>query len=98
MTGPAAPTLVVVGVPGLPEVSAGDELADLVAPLAATTAWPDGSSGLLDGDVVVVTSKIVSKAEGRMVAADSREDAITAETVRVVATRATPRGSDPWAR
>jgi hypothetical protein len=39
-----------------------------------------------------VTSKIVSKSEGRIVAADDREDAITAETVRVVASRPTPNG------
>ena len=47
---------------------------------------------LADGDILVVTSKIVSKAEGRMIAADDREDAITAETVRIVATRPTPNG------
>jgi coenzyme F420-0:L-glutamate ligase/coenzyme F420-1:gamma-L-glutamate ligase len=92
MSGATAATLVVVGVPGVPEIAAGDNLAALVAPLLAEVAWPDRSSGLRDGDVVVVTSKVVSKAEGRRVAAESREDAITAETVRVVATRATPRG------
>jgi coenzyme F420-0:L-glutamate ligase/coenzyme F420-1:gamma-L-glutamate ligase len=42
--------------------------------------------------MVVVTSKIVSKAEGRIVEADSRDDAITDETVRIVATKTTPRG------
>ena len=42
--------------------------------------------GLADGDILVVTSKIISKAEGRVVSAD-REDAIAAETVRVVARR-----------
>jgi coenzyme F420-0:L-glutamate ligase/coenzyme F420-1:gamma-L-glutamate ligase len=84
--------LVVVGVPGVPEVAPGDDLGALVAPLLGAVAWPDGTTGLRDGDVVVVTSKVVSKAEGRIVAADSREDAITAETVRVVATRRTPRG------
>lgn len=47
---------------------------------------------LEDGDIVVVTSKIVSKAEGRFVQATDREDAITAETVRVVATRTSPTG------
>ena len=31
-------------------------------PLLAATTWPDSSSGLRDGDVVVVTSKIVAKA------------------------------------
>ena len=39
-----------------------------------------------DGDVLVVTSKVVSKAEGRVVAGD-REDALDAETDRVVARR-----------
>jgi coenzyme F420-0:L-glutamate ligase/coenzyme F420-1:gamma-L-glutamate ligase len=87
-----AAALVVLGVPGVPEVAAGDDLAALLAPLLAAVAWPDGSAGLRDGDVVAVTSKVVSKAEGRIVAADNREDAITAETVRVVATRSTPRG------
>ena len=92
MSALGAAALVVLGVPGVPEVASGDDLAALVAPLLAVVAWPDGSTGLGDGDVVVVTSKVVSKAEGRAVAADSREDAITAETVRVVATRETPRG------
>ena len=49
---------------------------------------------LRDGDVVVVTSKVVSKAEGRSLAADDREAAIDAETVRVVAAR----GADPHRR
>jgi len=84
--------LLVVGVRGVPEVVPGDDLAPLLAPLLAGTAWSDGSTGLRDGDVVVVTSKVVSKAEGRVVTAEDREDAITAETVRVVATRRTPRG------
>jgi coenzyme F420-0:L-glutamate ligase/coenzyme F420-1:gamma-L-glutamate ligase len=69
-------------VPGLPEVTAGDDLAKLIA-----AAEP----GLADGDVVLVTSKIVSKAEGRVVRADDREAAIDAETVRVVARRGTLR-------
>lgn len=63
---------------GLPEVTAGDDLAKLIA-----AAEP----GLADGDVLLVTSKIVSKAEGRIVRAADREAAIDAETVRVVARR-----------
>ncbi|MFF8533161.1 coenzyme F420-0:L-glutamate ligase [Streptomyces sp. NPDC015532] len=63
---------------GLPEVRQGDDLAKLIA-----TAGP----GLVDGDVLLVTSKIVSKAEGRSVEAADREAAIDAETVRVVARR-----------
>jgi coenzyme F420-0:L-glutamate ligase/coenzyme F420-1:gamma-L-glutamate ligase len=40
----------------------------------------------------VVSSKVVSKAEGRVVRAESREAAVTSQTVRVVAERVTPRG------
>ncbi|MFE4174759.1 coenzyme F420-0:L-glutamate ligase [Streptomyces sp. NPDC056909] len=65
-------------VPGLPEVRPGDDLAKLI-----TAAGP----GLADGDILLVTSKIVSKAEGRIVEATDREAAIDAETVRVVARR-----------
>ncbi|MEV1068525.1 coenzyme F420-0:L-glutamate ligase [Streptomyces sp. NPDC050263] len=63
---------------GLPEVQGGDDLAKMIA-----AAEP----GLVDGDVLLVTSKIVSKAEGRVVRAADREAAIDAETVRVVARR-----------
>ncbi len=44
------------------------------------------------GDILAVTSKIVSKAEGRIRTAADREQAITDETVRVVATREHPGG------
>lgn len=93
---PAAATplrIEVAGVPGLPDVGPGDDLGALVSAACGALAWPDGSAGLADGDVVVVTSKIVSKAEGRVVAAPDREAAITAETARVVATKRTPRGT-----
>ncbi|MFG2173182.1 coenzyme F420-0:L-glutamate ligase [Streptomyces niveus] len=63
---------------GLPEVRAGDDLAKLIV-----AAGP----GLVDGDILLVTSKIVSKAEGRIIEAPDREAAIDAETVRVVARR-----------
>lgn len=69
---------------GIPEITPGADLVSLIADAAA--------GALADGDILVVTSKIVSKAEGRIVAADDREDAITAETVRVVATRPMPNG------
>lgn len=49
------------------------------------------ASVLHDGDILAITSKIVSKAEGRLVRAADREEAITAETVRVVATRGATR-------
>jgi coenzyme F420-0:L-glutamate ligase / coenzyme F420-1:gamma-L-glutamate ligase len=76
--------LTVWAVDGIPEVRAGDDLATLIG---------DAVVGEVEaGDVLVVTSKIVSKAEGRQVAAADREQAITDETVRVVATRAHPGG------
>jgi dehydro coenzyme F420 reductase / coenzyme F420-0:L-glutamate ligase / coenzyme F420-1:gamma-L-glutamate ligase len=75
--------LEIFGVPGLPEIGEGADLAALVA-----AALPEP---LLDGDVVVVTSKVVSKAEGRTLQADDREKAIDAETVRVVARRGRTR-------
>ncbi|WP_369215920.1 coenzyme F420-0:L-glutamate ligase, partial [Streptomyces flavofungini] len=77
-----APSYRVWAVPGLPEVRRGDDLAKMIV-----AAEP----GLADGDVLLVTSKIVSKAEGRVVEADDREAAIDAETVRVVARRGTLR-------
>ena len=67
----------VSGVPGLPEIPAG---ADVVALIA------DAVTDLCDGDILVVTSKIISKAEGQVFSM-SREEAIEAETVRVVARR-----------
>lgn len=85
-------TLSIAGLDGLPEITAGDDLADLILAAHGRITWPDGVTGLADGDIVVVTSKIVSKAEGRIVEADSRDDAITDETVRIVATKTTPRG------
>ncbi|KQW08419.1 F420-dependent oxidoreductase [Leifsonia sp. Root4] len=79
--------------PGMPEVRPGDDLVAMIADAARAAAEPgEPESGLVDGDILVVTSKIVSKAESRIVAAADREDAITAETVRVVATRAHPGG------
>ncbi|HEU5223404.1 MAG TPA: coenzyme F420-0:L-glutamate ligase [Candidatus Lumbricidophila sp.] len=71
------------GITGIGEITPGT---DLVAVILAASAASD-LAPLRDGDVLVVTSKVVSKAEGRIVAATDREQAITAETVRVVATR-----------
>jgi coenzyme F420-0:L-glutamate ligase / coenzyme F420-1:gamma-L-glutamate ligase len=69
------------GVAGIPEIEPGANLAALIASAAGD---------LRDGDIVVVTSKIVSKAEGRVTRA-GREEAIDAETVRVVARRGEAR-------
>ncbi|CAN5354474.1 hypothetical protein BH11ACT2_BH11ACT2_08690 [soil metagenome] len=70
-------------VEGIREVVAGDDLAVLIGDALAGT--------LESGDILAVTSKIVSKSEGRFVVADDREQAITDETIRVVATRGATR-------
>ncbi|MFL4497128.1 coenzyme F420-0:L-glutamate ligase [Streptomyces sp. VTCC 41912] len=88
MTGAAqAPGYRVWALPGIPEVRPGDDLVKLVA----SAATGPGAPQLADGDVVLVTSKIVSKAEGRIIEATDREAAIDAETARVVARRGTLR-------
>jgi len=55
------PGLSIVGVEGLPEIEAGADLAGLIV----------GATDVVDGDVVVVTSKVVSKAEGAVVELDT---------------------------
>jgi len=77
---PAPAQVSVLPVAGLPEVEAGADLGTLIC--EAALAGP----GLADGDILVITSKIVSKAEDRVITGD-RESAIRAETVRVVARR-----------
>lgn len=54
--------LSIFGVPGLPEITNGMDLGARIADAANSAGMP-----LQDGDIVVVTSKIVSKAEGRQV-------------------------------
>jgi coenzyme F420-0:L-glutamate ligase/coenzyme F420-1:gamma-L-glutamate ligase len=80
--------LAVWAIGGIPEIVDGDDLATLIGDLVGS-----GDGGALEnGDIVAVTSKIVSKAEGRMIQAVDREEAITAETVRLVARREHPGG------
>ena len=75
--------VLVLPVDGLGEVTTGDELADLLVVAL-------GPHGLEDGDVLVITSKVVSKAEGRH--SDLPKAAVvTAETDRVLAVRADTR-------
>jgi coenzyme F420-0:L-glutamate ligase / coenzyme F420-1:gamma-L-glutamate ligase len=55
-------TLHIHPVPGIPEIAPGDDLAGLIV-----TAAEAAGLRLADGDVVVITHKVVSKAEGRVV-------------------------------
>ncbi|HCT79512.1 MAG TPA: coenzyme F420-0:L-glutamate ligase [Micromonosporaceae bacterium] len=76
----------VLPVRGIGEVRPGDDLARLIT---------DAAPWLRDGDILVVTSKIVSKAEGQLADVPvagpereaAREDLLRSETARVVATR-----------
>lgn len=72
---------------GIAEVTADVDLAAEI--LAATDADPLGP--LRDGDIVVVTSKIISKAQGRFEPASRRSELITSETSRTVARRGDTR-------
>ena len=77
--GLAGDPITIFAIDGIPEIHPGDDLARMLG---------DALEGTLeDGDIVVITSKIVSKAEGRIIEAADREDAITAETRRLVASR-----------
>jgi coenzyme F420-0:L-glutamate ligase/coenzyme F420-1:gamma-L-glutamate ligase len=71
-------------VPGLPEVRAGDDLVALIR-----TALAEHGPALADGDVVVVTQKVVSKAEGRVVPEqpDGKAAWVAREARRIVARR-----------
>jgi coenzyme F420-0:L-glutamate ligase / coenzyme F420-1:gamma-L-glutamate ligase len=75
-------TITLIPITGLPEVRPGDQLAGLIA----------GRAALQDGDVVVVTQKVVSKAEGRLVAIDpevplSHKALVYQEAVRILRRR-----------
>jgi coenzyme F420-0:L-glutamate ligase/coenzyme F420-1:gamma-L-glutamate ligase len=79
--------LTIVPVEGIGEVGAGDELAVLIADAARAQGTP-----LDDGDCLVVTQKVVSKAEGRIVVLDhddldARRALVESESVRIVRRR-----------
>ena len=79
--------LTVIPLHGLPEVGRGDELADLIADASSAQQTP-----LVDRDCLVVTQKVVSKAEGRIVDLDpddrdARRRLVESESVRVLRRR-----------
>jgi len=78
----------VFGIEGLPEIGPGDDLASMIA----TAAAADPTTALRDGDVVVVTQKIVSKAEDRLLPIDpddplSHKPLVERESVRILRRR-----------
>jgi coenzyme F420-0:L-glutamate ligase/coenzyme F420-1:gamma-L-glutamate ligase len=80
-------TLSIIPIAGVPEIRPGDELAVLFAEAARAQDTP-----LADGDCVVVTQKVVSKAENRLVPLDpddldARRALVESESVRIVRRR-----------
>jgi len=80
--------LEVFAIEGVPEVRPGDDLALMIAEAAASN--PD--TALADGDVIVVTQKVVSKAENMLVAVDpddplSHKPLVEQESVRILRRR-----------
>ena len=67
----------VVPIEDVPEVVAGDDVALLIVGAV-------GPEGLEDGDVVVVTQKVISKAEGRLLPESQRDAALLQESSRVL--------------
>ena len=86
------PRFTVWGVTGVREIGAGDDLVSHILQAVAAQEVDDPEAALRDGDILVVTSKIVSKAEGRQFPAADREKVIAQDTVRVVAERVHPGG------
>ena len=78
----------IFGIEGIGEIVAGDDLASIIAAAAARSS----GTNLANGDVVVVTQKIVSKAEDRLVAIDpndplSHKPLVERESVRILRRR-----------
>lgn len=67
---------------GAPEVRPGDDLASMLVHCAHASDDP-----VVNGDIVVISSKVVSKSEGRLVIDRSRDEVIAEETAEVVARR-----------
>jgi coenzyme F420-0:L-glutamate ligase/coenzyme F420-1:gamma-L-glutamate ligase len=80
-------TLTIIPVAGIPEVRPGNEVAILVTDAARAQGTP-----LTDGDCLVVTQKVMSKAEDRLVRLDpddrdARRALIDSESVRILRRR-----------
>jgi coenzyme F420-0:L-glutamate ligase/coenzyme F420-1:gamma-L-glutamate ligase len=72
---------------GFPEVQEGDDIADLMLKVLQANKIQ-----LLDGDILVISSKVVSKAMGLRAPADRQAEVVLSQSVRIVAERMTPSG------
>jgi coenzyme F420-0:L-glutamate ligase / coenzyme F420-1:gamma-L-glutamate ligase len=87
-------TLQITAAADIGDINASSDLTSLIASALVDLHWADGSRGIRSGDIVVVTSKVVSKSEGRVVAcadAAERERIIDSESVRLLARRGPTR-------
>src|SRR5690606_15275132 len=82
-------TLTIVPIPGVGEIAPGDELADAIAGALTASGTP-----LVDGDCLVVTQKVVSKAEGRLVDLPEGDLAARRALIESEATRVLRRRGD----
>ena len=81
------PPVTLTPLPGFPEVREGDDLAALTL-----KALQDNGIHLADGDILVLSSKIASKAMGLRAPSADQAGAVLSQTVRIIAERMTPAG------
>ncbi|TML18067.1 MAG: coenzyme F420-0:L-glutamate ligase [Actinobacteria bacterium] len=84
--------LEIFGIEGIPQIARGDDLAGIIADAATRSSADEPGNALRDGDVVVVASKVVAKAEGRLEAIDptdplSHKPLVERESVRIIRRR-----------
>ena len=83
---PHSDTALQVAAPeGMGEVLPDTDLARAIALLVGGTSWPDGSRGIKPGDIIVIASKIVAKAEGRIRSVTELDQALAEESVEILA-------------
>ncbi len=69
---------------GMGEVLAGTDVARAIALLVGGTKWPDGSRGIRPGDIVVIASKVLAKAEGRTKSAEEWDRVLDEESEEIL--------------
>ena len=88
ITAPPSPGEVrIIPVPGIGEIRSGDDLAEVIG-----VALLAGEAGVCEGDILCVTSKILSKAHGLRAAGTDRRAVVADQSVRVIAERSTRTG------
>ncbi|MEZ7898709.1 MAG: hypothetical protein QMB98_07835 [Flaviflexus sp.] len=60
-------SLHMVAVPNIPQATTKDDVAALISPALNSLVWPDLRTGLAQGDIVIISRKLVAICEGRLV-------------------------------